>query len=444
MKNTAKFIIALLLSTLSFTAFSQVKQVFQIFDFDTKKPLAGVTNTLYGQTVTTNAQGVAVVNMPADKKGDYLMYEDWQLDGYVYLGRFPESFYVYFQGKDTLKGYMVEASKYRAAVDKVFEKLYRFSYDQDVLPVSNKFAEDVKANPDKAVTLGSNLVDASLSRDPVVRNCYEDASNINAYDLYEYPNPQFDEVKQMLLTGDVNKAVEMAKQHVDLTDNSRSSLEWIDFYRDLRDLELSTEEDAPMSNYTEVLYKNHFTPSIAVFYIQDLNRDALYDKADSVSAIEKANNRIPRYESSFEPSAFRYIVQDNNPAKLKTISENTLSIIKKVCQQYPYSTTFGDVAWNYKNIFLSYATLEDSVLASQAIDSCLCYKRKFIDAIQESRFKKNQDEIRFNQYVIDYVGYGLQYVPDNTLYRLYDEVYNLAKENYLTDTANLFLKLQLN
>ena len=98
MKNTAKFIIALLLSTLSFTAFSQVKQVFQIFDIDTKKPLAGVTNTFYGQTVTTNAQGVAVVNMPADKKGDYLMYEDWQLDGYVYLGRIPESFFVQFQG----------------------------------------------------------------------------------------------------------------------------------------------------------------------------------------------------------------------------------------------------------------------------------------------------------------------------------------------------------
>ena len=442
-KNFSQGIMIIAMAVMPFFAFSQVKQVFQIFDIDTKKPLAGVTNTFYGQTVTTNAQGVAVVNMPADKKGDYLMYEDWQLDGYVYLGRIPESFFVQFQGKDTVKSYMVEASKYRAAVDKAFENLYRFSYEQDVLPVSNKFAEDLKAHPDKAVTLGSNLVDASLSRDPVVRNCYEDADNINKYDLYDYTNPQFDEVKQMLQTGDVNKAVEMAKQHVDLTDNSRSSLEWIDFYRDLRDLESSTEEDDPVSNYTEVLYKNHFSPSSAVFYINDLNRDGLYDKADSVSAIEKANNRIPRFESAFEPSAFRYIMQDNNPAKLKTISENTLGIIKKVCQQYPYSTTFGDVAWNYKNIFLSYVVLEDSVLASQAIDSCLYYKRKFIDAAQESRFKKNQEEIRFNQYVIDYVGYGLQYVPENTLYRLYDEVYNLSKENYLTDTANLFLKLQL-
>lgn len=443
MKNTAKLVIALLLSTLSFTAFSQVKQVYQIFDFDTKKPLAGVTNTFYGQTVTTNAQGVAVVNMPADKKGDYLVYEDWQLDGYIYLGRFPESFSVQFQGKDTVKGYMVEASKYRAAIDKAFEALYRLSYEQDVMPVSNKFAEDVKTYPDKAVTLGSNLVDASLSRDPVVRNCYEDADNINIYDLYDYTNPQFDEVKQMLQTGDVNKAVEMAKQHVDLTDNSRSSLEWIDFYRDLRDLEFSTEEEDPISTYTEVLYKNHFSPSSAVFYVQDLNRDAFYDKADSVSAIEKSNNRIPRYESSFEPSAFRYILQDDNPAKLKTISENTLGIIKKVCQQYPYSTTFGDVAWNYKNLFLSYVVLEDSVLASQAIDSCLYYKRKFIDAAQESRFEKNQKEIRFNLYVLDYLAYGLQYVPDNTLYRIYDEVYNLSKENYLSDTSNLFLKLQL-
>jgi tetratricopeptide (TPR) repeat protein len=431
------------MAVMPFVAFSQVKQVFQIFDYETKKPLVGVTNTLYGQTVTSNAQGVAVVNLPADKKGTYLVYEDWQLDGYSYLGRFPESFYIYFQGKDTIKLYMVETSKYRKAIDRVFEKLYRFRYEQEVMPVFNKFVEDLKANPGTASVRASNLVEATMSRDPVVRNSYEDAISINIYDLYKYANPQFDEVKQILQTGDVNKAIEMAKQHVDLTDNSRLSMEWIDFYRDLRDLEFSTEDDDPVSNYTEVLYKNHFSPVSPVFYIQDLNRDLLYDKADSVSAIEKANNVVPRYESAYEPSAFRYILQDNNPAKLKMISENSLNIIKKVCQQYPYSTTYGDVAWNYKNIFLSYSAMEDSVLASQSIDSCLYYKQKFLDACGDNRFTRNQKEIRFNQYVIDYLAYGLQYVPENTLYRLYDEVYNLSKENYLTDTANLFLKVQL-
>ncbi len=51
----------------------------------------------------------------------------------------------------------------------------------------------------------------------------------------DYNDPKFDEVKQVLATGDVNKATAMAKSHIDLADNSRSNLEWIDFYRDMRD-----------------------------------------------------------------------------------------------------------------------------------------------------------------------------------------------------------------
>lgn len=431
------------MTVVPFFAFSQVKQVFQVFDYDTQKPLAGATSTMYGQTLTTNAQGIAVANLPADKKGALLTYESWQLDGYYYLGRVPSSFYNYFQSKDTIKVYMVENSKYRAAVENAFDQLYRFRYAEEVLPVSQKFAEDMKEHPERSVSAGSNLVEASFSRDPVVRSCIEDANEINAYDIYEYPNTQFDEVKKMLLTGDVNKAVEMAKSHIDLTDNSRNNLEWIDFYRDLRDLEAATEDEDTVSKYTEILYKNQFSPLSAAFYVQDLNSGRFFEKADSVMAIEKAKNVIPRYITTFEVSPFRYILLEDNPAKLKTTAENILNITKKVCQDYPYSNHLGDVAWAYKNSFIFYSALEDSVLASQAVDSAMSYKKKWLDACRIDRFERNQKEIRFNQFTLDYISYNPSYVPQTTLYQLYDEIYNLSKENYLTDTASLFLKTQL-
>lgn len=443
MKSIAKLFVTVVLSMLVATVSAQVKQVFQVFDYDTKKPLAGATNTLYGQTLTTNAQGIAVVNLPADKKGAYLTYEQWQLDGYTYLGRSPESFYAYFQSKDTLKCYMVETSKYRAAVNQTFEQLFRFSYAEDVLPVSKEFEEDIQAHPENSVALASTLVDASLARGNVVRNCYDDATEINKYDLYEYTNPQFDEVKQVLQTGDVNKAVRTAKSQVNLSDNSRSNLEWIEFYRDLWHLYSSTEDEDTISKYSEILYKNHYSPTSNLVYVQDLNRNNFYDKADSVSAIEKKNNIAPRFLPAFEPYPLRYVLQDENPAKLKTAGENVLNMTKNIYQQYPHYNTLSDLAWAYKNSYLYYSVLKDSVLAVQVIDSCLYYKQKWLDVSFKDRFERNQKEIRFNQFLLDYIALYPAYLPQTVLYQLLDEIYNLSKENYLKDTANLFLKAQL-
>ena len=87
-----------------FFAFSQVKQIFKVVDFDTKQPVAGATTTLFGQPLTTNAQGVAVANLPADKKDAYLLLEQWKKEGYVYVGYAPESFFGFFQ---TINGFLI-------------------------------------------------------------------------------------------------------------------------------------------------------------------------------------------------------------------------------------------------------------------------------------------------------------------------------------------------
>lgn len=444
MKNTTRLIITVVLSMLVATVSAQVKQVFQVFDYDTQKPLAGATNVLFGQALTTNAQGIAVANLPADKKGAFLPEEYWQLDGYSYLGHWPSSFYhQFYQSKDTIKCYMVDSAKYYAAIDQAFGQLYRFLYNEAVMPVSKEFVEAVKEHPERAIQLGSELVDASLSRENEVRYCIEDAGNINHYDLYQFTNPQFQEVFQTLQTGDVNKAVAQAKSHLNFTDNSRDNLEWVNFYRELRDLYASSDDEDSVYKYSEFLYKNHYSPVQNVFYVQDLNRNGLFDKADSVCAIERKNEVNPRYAAAFEPYPLRYVLQEENPAKLKTLAENVLVKNKKACQQFPYSHTFSNMAWAFKNNYLFCSVLEDSVLASQSMDSCLYYKQKYVDACRATRLIKNQYEIRLDQYLLDYINVYPGNVPQTTIYQLYDEVYNLSKENYLMDTASLLLKAQL-
>ena len=424
-------------------AFSQVKQVFQVLDFDTQKPLEGATNSLYGQTVTTNAKGVAVAALPADKMGAPLLLNAWYLKGYQYLGRVPSSFYQDFQTKDTIKFYMAEEGKYRQAVDEVFGKLFRFQYKDVVEPTMKSFMEDYQANPENANALASRLIEAAFTPRSVVRNCYSDATRINRYDYYEYEKPQFSDVLALLRSGDVNRAVSMTKSHINTTDNSRSNMEWIEFYRALRDLETDVEDDTPVSEFTGVLYKNHYSPYEGVNYVQNLLKENEYDKADSVSRIERPNNRYPMYETTFAPSFFRYLVKEDNPAKLKTTAENLLDLSLDIYSKYPCSRSMTDVIWIYKNMYFAYSVLGDSAQATRVIDSSMAYLQRWLTDFFPDIYNKNQRKISVEQYITDVVNYNVAFLPQTTLYQLYDEIYDAAKENYGRDTTSLFLQTQL-
>jgi tetratricopeptide (TPR) repeat protein len=433
-------------------AFSQVKQIFQVFDFDTKQPVVGATTKLYVQsptakqrelTLTTNAQGVAIATLPTDMKGEYLCMDAWRSEGYVYLDRTEESYFQLFQTKDTIKFYMVEMAKYRAEQLKTFESLYRFFYNDEVLATTQQFKDEIKAQPERTLALANNLVEAAFTPNINVRNCRADEGEINRYDLYRYDKPQFQEVIAMLRTGDVNKAVAMAKSHIDMKDNSRQNLEWVEFYRYLKLLEASTDDEDLISDYSEILYRNNYQPYIYGKYMLDLQRDNLFERMDSIAKIEKSNNRIPRYRPYFEPSYFQYLYGDLNPAKLKTTAENSLSINRDNYQNYPEENVIGDLSWMYKNLYLVYALLEDSISAARSVDSAMFYYQKIIDNYSLDAYDRNQSLIYLYQYLLDVVKYNPSYLSTSMLYKLYDDIYNAAKANYENDTANLFLKLQL-
>ena len=425
-----------------FFTFSQVKQVFKVVDFDTKHPVEGATSSLFGQKLTTNAQGVAEANLPADKKAAFLPLEQWGKEGFIYVGYAPESYFGFFQTKDTLNFYIAEKQKYRKEVLSVFEQLYRHFYQQKVIPPAQDFRDSINAKAASVSATANALVESTFRVKDIIEMCISDASELQKYGSYQFDKPHFNEVLARARKGEVNEAVAMVKEHVRLDDNSRENLEWIDLYRFLRLLESSDEDEDTLSRYSELLYQNHFEPCSVVDYINDLGRNSLYDKADSISRLEKNNNKNPRYSVMFDPIFVQYIVNPDK-SKLKVTAEQQLAKVSKIYEQYPFSLTLGDLFWTQKNMYYAYAFLEDSVSATRTIDSALVMLQKYLSLYPIDDYERNQKLIAYYQNLLDVLSYNLSYIPDSTVRLLYDGLYNASLENYQSDTSNLFLQLQL-
>ena len=442
MKNTIKLLVTTLLSILALTVSAQVKQVFQVVDFDTKQPVAGATTTLYGQTLTTNAQGVAVASLPADKKGAFLPLEQWMKEGLVYVGRAPESFFGFFQSKDTLKFFMTGKQQYRESLQTVFEQLYRHFYAENVMPAAQDFRDSVKMKAASAPATATALVESTFNVNDIVKICYSDASDLGKYAAYQYDKPQFSELLTLARNGEADQAVAKSKGHIRMDDNSRENLDWIDFYRFLRGLESSVEDEDSLFKYSELLYKNHYEPYSVVDYINDLGRNSLYDKANEIARLEKPNNDHPRYAPAFDPIFIQYIFTSDR-ANLKSAAEQQLEKVRKIYEQYPFYQTLGDLFWTQKNLYYAYAFLQDSVSATRTIDSALASVQKSLSLYPVDNYEKNQKRIAYYQNILDVLAYNLSYIPDSTVYMLYDGIYSASLENYRVDTSNLFCQLQL-
>ena len=441
MKNTTKLVITIVLSLLALTATAQVNQVFKVVDFDTKLPVEGATTTLYGQTLTTNAQGVAVANLPADKKGVFLPLEQWVKEGFVYVGRAPESLFGFFQFKDTLKFYIAERSKYRKEELRVFEQLFRHFYAENVIPVVQDFQDSIKAGAASVTATANAIVESTFRINNIVKTCASDASDLQKYEAYVFEKPQFAEVLALARKGEVNEAVATAKEHVRLDDNSFGNLEWVDFYRFLRLLESSDEDEDTLSKYSELLFKNHYEPYSVVDYINDLGRNSLYEQANEIGRKEKPNNNNPRYTPVFDPIFIQYIFSSDR-AKLKTAAEQQLEKVSNIYEQYPFFMTLEDLFWTQKNLYYAYAFLQDSVLAARTIDSALATVQKILQ-YEIDDYGKNQQLINNYRNILAVLEYNPAYISDSIIYLLYEGIYNASLENYRADTSNLFLQLQL-
>ena len=422
-------------------ASSQVKQVFKIMDFESGKPVAGATTMLCDQKLTTDARGIAVANLPADMKGAYLPLQDWILPGYFFTS-VPESLYQDFQSSDTIKLYAISKENWRGERYQMFEKLYRRMYDSLTLSVARVVRDSLDKYMEQSGANAERLVQSTFHNEHFVHDYYQDASSITRYSMLPYDPKVYGEALDLLAVADINGAMAVAKKHIRLDDNSAENLRWIQLYATLRDLTAADKGDEPYSDYAKPLYDNQFTPYSTVAYIRCLNQDRLYDRADSVCAVERDKNRNPRFRDAFIPYFVRYF-EEQDEGKLKANVEKALNIALENYEKYPISTMLSDLIWQYRVNYYAYAFMNDSVSASRTIDSSLACSYRYIQDPNLDQFGQNQYLIDYSYNILDVVQNNPDFYPEKSAFRLRNEIYRAARENYENDTANLFLKLQL-
>ncbi|MBR0078351.1 MAG: hypothetical protein IJP72_08135 [Bacteroidales bacterium] len=438
MKKTT-LLLALFLFFAAFSANAQVKQIFKVVSYPDGKPLAGAVATLYGQPLQTNAKGVAVANLPENRKGDFLCLSVWSLDGYYQIGRTKDSRYRFFQSKDTVCFYLAKEADYREAVSEMFVRYFRPAYDSEV-EVMLALRDSAQRHPDMADDYAQSLMDiATHAYSPVISKYYRDAISTSPYRLYRLRDDVRAVAEPFIQKGELDSATQAVKAMIRKDDVSRNNLEIINNYLYFRDLNLVKNDDEPASTYTRILYKNHFSDLSVGEHLLNLLNENNWEEADSITA--KEADRIPEYSFLFEPSIAKY-ANGEDPERLAEAFQRYVDKSEKVCRNYPYSDSYWALYVSRCMLVAALQMVGDTVRINQQWDSLLVACQQYIDTEFGGDFYKNRVAINVYSDILERVSRGASAYSDAKLLELEAAVYRAAKENYTRYPSDLFLQLQ--
>jgi len=441
MRKSFPILFAILLTAIASVATAQVKQIFKIIEYPTNRPLAGAACTFYGQTITTNAKGVAVLNLPADRKGDYLPREEWYLDHYTYVGRLTfESRNQYFQSRDTMRLYMMKTSDYNAEVMDLFKKSFNFAY-RTAAQAMLAYNDSLAHHPDRDEYYAQRLmIYATESYSHLTGDAYSDVASIGSWNLFSFGPDILEGVTELLRSGDVNRAVAAAKAQIRPGDTSLANLQRISLYLTLHDLELATLDTQSTVDYQKTLYEQHYSIRTPANYIFALAAENRFDEAEAVARKEKANPHLPSTEYAFYPLANQYF--GKNEDSLRAGFARQTQIFLKNYRRYPSIDMTEDLAWCYRIVTLMHEYCSDSTSAHRTIDSCITLYNQCLKSYNAPKTERNQRIIDINTDLLNYINTGFSSKMDSLRTVLITDIYQAAKENYDTEPDNLFYQLQ--
>lgn len=424
-----------------FASAQQVRQIFKILEYPSDKPLEGATCTFYGQTITSNAKGVAILNLPSDRKGDFIPRSQWFLDQYVYVGRISAAaMYQFFQSRDTMRLYMVKEADYTADVLKLFKKHFDFAYKTSAQALL-AYNDSLLLHPSHYEHYAQELMDqASPMHSQLSKNAWSDAINTLPCNLFCF-SPEIQEgVTDILQSGDINRAVAAAKAKIHPDDTTLANLYRILFYLTLRELELATQDTQSVLNYKKMLYEQHFSINSASDYIYALTDEEKYDEAESIARKEKANPHLPVNEFVFHPLPNKYLWKDDD--SLRISANRRTQIIQDVYRRYPSIDILEYVAQCQFAQCAVYQYLSDTLNANRSLDSSLNLYTQCMEANHSSAMLRNQQKISVYTRLLEYIDRGTSKWMDSVQLALSTAIWQAAKENYEMDTDNVFLQLQ--
>lgn len=438
MKKTI-FPLFLILSLLAFSASAQVKQVFKVVSYPEGKPLAGVVNTLYGNSLKTNAKGVAVASLPESRRGDYLAIGDWTLDGYFDIGT-AKSGEGYFQGNDTIFFYMVKESDYREAQTERFTKYFQRAYNAEAEQMLS-YVDSAKLHPDNADEYAQVLMDYGTHIfTTAIRRYYRDAIQTSPCMLARMHEEVRKAAEPFLQEGDVDGATAAVKALVKANDNSRENLEIMCNYLDFKSLNLASDDGKLASDYSRILYENDYTEFSIGEHLFNLLYEGNWMEADSISAKDKAKDRIPEYSFLFEPSASKY--EDGQSELLASAIQRYIDKIKESCRKYGTSQSFWMLVEQRRMMLSALRLCEDTLRLNRQWDSLLVDCQRLFDMETKGDFYRNKSIIDAYMNILESVPEGQSDYSDMKIRELAAAVLRAAKENHNRYPSDLYFQLQ--
>lgn len=443
MKNFPKFFIVLAIIFLHNNVYSQVAQIYQVLEYPSKKPLQGVTSTLYGQNLRTDANGIAVVTLTSDKKGKFMPLKNWQSPDYHCLGRTEECFNKYLQSDDTLKYYMVDKKQYWDETNKIYETLFNKWYANEYLALARHYIDTIKKCKTDNYNLVEEYIQYSFAESYAQNGCATDAEALNPFANFEYDKPYLKNVLDTLYSGNIEKAIETVEDKIDKNGNSALEDQWIELYRTLRYLKypVDKEYNKNLSEYTEVLYNNRKNIGSAVKYIYDLLNDHKIDKAVETIKAVKAENDNPLFASILMPDFLRCMYSSEKTC-LKASADEFFNIESNNYIQYPCEISSDNLLNAYLNSVYAYTILDDSVKTYQLFDSAF--------NIIVARGSQMQDKYEKNSFVINelskfltFVDNERKYIRESTLNKYIETAFDAAYDNFTDNPDELLSSVEL-
>ncbi|MBQ6727091.1 MAG: tetratricopeptide repeat protein [Bacteroidales bacterium] len=321
MKTKSLIFIALTAFLCTF-ANAQVRQIFKVIDYSTRKPLAGATFECCGQKLTTNAKGVAVFTSQKHKYGDYCETGYIKAEGYVSIGPRWKNRKSDLLCKDTIVYYMADAKEYFDERYRLFDSLFMFKYRNEFVPSLEQASYMLYFGTDADELCNQLKGQEYLSETRELY--YTTACNVHPINMYYIDKEIRRPCEEYLLRGDAENCLQTAKNQIVDGDNSDNNLQRIDYYLTLRD---ATNDTTHVSHYYKILYNNGFRSDDFIYnYYFELENEGKTDEAEQLKQTELAKTKSPYLKLKLGQNPFKIYSKDpenpNAEAAIKLCLDN--------------------------------------------------------------------------------------------------------------------------
>ncbi|MBR4199072.1 MAG: hypothetical protein IKQ94_09890 [Bacteroidales bacterium] len=347
-------------------ASAQVRQIFKVLDYGTGKPIEGVNIECCGQTLTTNAKGVAVFNSKKHKYGDFMDLGKVLKENYVFLSKAWKNIKTDALTKDSVLIYMVDHKRYDTERENLFDSLCMYFYRNSGVPMFREYT-NMAIIKDETDELAGQLL--QLNQFEGTRDFYRKIANsVNPLNRCFIDKDVRKDCEELLLKGDIDGCVEKARNQIVDGDMSDKNLQRIAHYLAVRD---ANNDTTSASRYYKMLYDNGFNNLMFLYdYYNALAAEGYEQEAEQLRQTELKKSKDPLAPYYLSQNSLKTFAEKDHAEGIKQAFEDL-----KAAQSLPKFEA-EKIAREYTAISILYLWDENQAKAEQYLDSAYNMFRK--------------------------------------------------------------------